>query len=154
MFTSSFCTSIVAQDYKGNIYHGRNLDYAFGDILRKITIDVQFIKNGQVWFVCDIDWWHFLWQECQTSGCTNQMNNIGVPMGPVSCVELVHWTKSGVQSCVTSPTGLEIWQWDEWQQHCPGSGSCGSCHLSCHQISKALRHPHGPGDMNHCFGSV
>ncbi|XP_050801167.1 N-acylethanolamine-hydrolyzing acid amidase isoform X2 [Gopherus flavomarginatus] len=42
------CTSIVAQDSKGNIYHGRNLDYAFGDILRKITIDVQFMQNGQV----------------------------------------------------------------------------------------------------------
>uniref|UniRef100_A0A7M4EIK2 N-acylethanolamine acid amidase n=1 Tax=Crocodylus porosus TaxID=8502 RepID=A0A7M4EIK2_CROPO len=52
---TAFCTSIVAQDYKGNIYHGRNLDYDFGDILRKITIDVQFIKNGQVWFVCDIN---------------------------------------------------------------------------------------------------
>ncbi|XP_006035954.1 N-acylethanolamine-hydrolyzing acid amidase isoform X1 [Alligator sinensis] len=45
---TAFCTSIVAQDYKGNIYHGRNLDYAFGDILHKITIDVQFIRNGQV----------------------------------------------------------------------------------------------------------
>ncbi|XP_074848132.1 N-acylethanolamine-hydrolyzing acid amidase [Carettochelys insculpta] len=43
-----FCTSIIAQDSKGNIYHGRNLDYVFGDILRKITIDVQFMKNGQV----------------------------------------------------------------------------------------------------------
>uniref|UniRef100_A0A8C0GRB3 N-acylethanolamine acid amidase n=1 Tax=Chelonoidis abingdonii TaxID=106734 RepID=A0A8C0GRB3_CHEAB len=43
-----FCTSIVAQDSKGNVYHGRNLDYAFGDILRKITIDVQFMQNGQV----------------------------------------------------------------------------------------------------------
>ncbi|XP_065261547.1 N-acylethanolamine-hydrolyzing acid amidase [Emys orbicularis] len=45
---SAFCTSIVAQDSKGNIYHGRNMDYAFGDILRKITIDVQFMQNGQV----------------------------------------------------------------------------------------------------------
>lgn len=44
-----FCTSIVAQDDKGNIYHGRNLDYGFVDILRKITLDVQFIKSGKVW---------------------------------------------------------------------------------------------------------
>lgn len=46
--STAFCTSIIAQDLKGNIYHGRNLDYAFGDILQKITIDVQFMRNGQV----------------------------------------------------------------------------------------------------------
>ncbi|XP_007439758.1 N-acylethanolamine-hydrolyzing acid amidase [Python bivittatus] len=47
---TAFCTSIVAQDKQGNIYHGRNMDYGFGDILRKLTIDVDFIKNGQVKF--------------------------------------------------------------------------------------------------------
>ncbi|XP_027311869.3 N-acylethanolamine-hydrolyzing acid amidase [Anas platyrhynchos] len=46
--STAFCTSIVAQDEKGNIYHGRNLDYDFVDILSKITIDVQFIKSGQI----------------------------------------------------------------------------------------------------------
>ncbi|KAM4672898.1 N-acylethanolamine-hydrolyzing acid amidase isoform 2-T2 [Amazona ochrocephala] len=46
--STAFCTSIVAQDDKGNIYHGRNLDYDFVDILSKITIDVQFIKNRQI----------------------------------------------------------------------------------------------------------
>ncbi|XP_009584070.1 PREDICTED: N-acylethanolamine-hydrolyzing acid amidase-like, partial [Fulmarus glacialis] len=46
--STAFCTSIVAQDDKGNIYHGRNLDYDFVDILKKITIDVQFIKSGQI----------------------------------------------------------------------------------------------------------
>ncbi|XP_064509832.1 N-acylethanolamine-hydrolyzing acid amidase [Pseudopipra pipra] len=46
--STAFCTSIVAQDDKGNIYHGRNLDYDFVDILSKITVDVQFIKSGQV----------------------------------------------------------------------------------------------------------
>ncbi|XP_006871665.1 PREDICTED: N-acylethanolamine-hydrolyzing acid amidase [Chrysochloris asiatica] len=45
---SAFCTSIVAQDSKGHIFHGRNLDYAYGDILRNLTVDVQFIKNGQI----------------------------------------------------------------------------------------------------------
>ena len=44
-----FCTSIVAQDSRGHIYHGRNLDYAFGRILRNLTVDVQFLKNGKVW---------------------------------------------------------------------------------------------------------
>ncbi|OWK13569.1 NAAA, partial [Cervus elaphus hippelaphus] len=42
-----FCTSIVAQDSKGHIYHGRNLDYPFGSLLRNLTVDVQFIKSGQ-----------------------------------------------------------------------------------------------------------
>ncbi|XP_043551625.1 N-acylethanolamine-hydrolyzing acid amidase-like isoform X2 [Chiloscyllium plagiosum] len=45
---SSFCTSIVVQDTKGNIYHGRNLDYAFSDALRSLTVDLQFVKNGQI----------------------------------------------------------------------------------------------------------
>ncbi|KAI4901700.1 hypothetical protein NFI96_029231 [Prochilodus magdalenae] len=44
---SAFCTSIVAQSTKGNIYHGRNLDYPH-DVLKNLTIDIQFIKNGQV----------------------------------------------------------------------------------------------------------
>uniref|UniRef100_A0A2K5E615 N-acylethanolamine-hydrolyzing acid amidase n=1 Tax=Aotus nancymaae TaxID=37293 RepID=A0A2K5E615_AOTNA len=45
--SSAFCTSIVAQDSRGHIYHGRNLDYPFGNILRKLTVDVQFLKNGE-----------------------------------------------------------------------------------------------------------
>ncbi|KAG8515221.1 N-acylethanolamine-hydrolyzing acid amidase [Galemys pyrenaicus] len=48
--STAFCTSIVAQDSSGHIYHGRNLDYPFGNLLRKITVDVQFLKNGQVVF--------------------------------------------------------------------------------------------------------
>ncbi|XP_065694015.2 N-acylethanolamine-hydrolyzing acid amidase [Patagioenas fasciata] len=46
--STAFCTSIVAQDDQGNIYHGRNLDYDFVDILRKVTVDVQFISRGQI----------------------------------------------------------------------------------------------------------
>jgi len=42
-----FCTSIVTQDTKGNIYHGRNLDYPH-DVLRNLTLDVLFMKNGKV----------------------------------------------------------------------------------------------------------
>ncbi|XP_023563463.1 N-acylethanolamine-hydrolyzing acid amidase isoform X4 [Octodon degus] len=45
--SSAFCTSVVAQDSRGHIYHGRNLDYPFGELLRKLTVDVQFLKNGQ-----------------------------------------------------------------------------------------------------------
>ncbi|KAM6220927.1 N-acylethanolamine-hydrolyzing acid amidase [Rhynchocyon petersi] len=47
---TAFCTSIVAQDSRGHIYHGRNLDYSYGSILRNLTVDVQFIKNGQIAF--------------------------------------------------------------------------------------------------------
>ncbi|XP_028645017.1 N-acylethanolamine-hydrolyzing acid amidase isoform X2 [Grammomys surdaster] len=47
---SAFCTSIVAQDSQGRIYHGRNLDYPFGNTLRNLTADVQFVKNGQIVF--------------------------------------------------------------------------------------------------------
>lgn len=43
----------MAQDDKGNIYHGRNLDYDFVDILRKVTVDVQFTRRGQVWRVAE-----------------------------------------------------------------------------------------------------
>ncbi|XP_038859439.1 N-acylethanolamine-hydrolyzing acid amidase-like [Salvelinus namaycush] len=44
---SAFCTSIVAQDTSGRLYHGRNLDYPH-DILRNLTINVLFLKNGTV----------------------------------------------------------------------------------------------------------
>ncbi|KAM8906501.1 N-acylethanolamine-hydrolyzing acid amidase [Lycaon pictus] len=49
-FNRKFCTSIVAQDSRGHIYHGQNLDYPFENFLNKLTVDVQFIKNGQVAF--------------------------------------------------------------------------------------------------------
>ncbi|XP_059844648.1 N-acylethanolamine-hydrolyzing acid amidase-like isoform X1 [Hypanus sabinus] len=45
---SGYCTSIVAQDSRGKIYHGRNMDYTFTDILRSVTVDVQFVSNGQI----------------------------------------------------------------------------------------------------------
>ncbi|KAI4827066.1 hypothetical protein KUCAC02_030492 [Chaenocephalus aceratus] len=44
---SAFCTSIVAQDTNGTVYHGRNLDYPH-DVLRNLTMDVIFLKNGKV----------------------------------------------------------------------------------------------------------
>ncbi|KAG7262486.1 hypothetical protein CRUP_018672 [Coryphaenoides rupestris] len=43
---SAFCTSIVAQDTKGNVYHGRNLDYP-KEILRNLTVNIHFIKQGK-----------------------------------------------------------------------------------------------------------
>ncbi|KAL0979627.1 hypothetical protein UPYG_G00187480 [Umbra pygmaea] len=44
---SAFCTSIIAQDTSGHLYHGRNLDYPH-DILRNLTIDILFVRNGTV----------------------------------------------------------------------------------------------------------
>lgn len=42
-----FCTSIIAQDKDGNVYHGRNLDYPH-PVLRNLTINIIFLKNGEV----------------------------------------------------------------------------------------------------------
>lgn len=44
---SAFCTSIVSQDANGQIWHSRNLDYSFTDILKNITIAVDFQSGGQ-----------------------------------------------------------------------------------------------------------
>ena len=43
---SAFCTSIVAQDKEGNIFHGRNLDYDFSEILRNISVISNFMSKG------------------------------------------------------------------------------------------------------------
>lgn len=44
---SAFCTSIITQDVKGNLYHGRNLDYPHS-VLRNMTVNLVFLKNGKV----------------------------------------------------------------------------------------------------------
>nr|XP_046240676.1 N-acylethanolamine-hydrolyzing acid amidase-like [Scatophagus argus] len=44
---SAFCTSIVAQDKNGHVYHGRNLDYPH-PVLRNLTVNLVFLKNGEV----------------------------------------------------------------------------------------------------------
>ncbi|XP_045196944.2 N-acylethanolamine-hydrolyzing acid amidase-like [Mercenaria mercenaria] len=43
---SAFCTSIISQDANGQIWHSRNLDYSFTDILKNITIAVDFQSKG------------------------------------------------------------------------------------------------------------
>ena len=45
---SSFCTSIVAQDSQGQVWHARNLDYDFSGYLRNLTVGVHFTRNGKV----------------------------------------------------------------------------------------------------------
>ena len=48
---TAFCTSIVAQDKNGHIYHGRNLDYGFTKTLRNITFISNFQSKGK-FFSC------------------------------------------------------------------------------------------------------
>lgn len=43
---TAYCTSIVAQDKDGNIYHARNLDYDHAGELRKVTYMVDFQSKG------------------------------------------------------------------------------------------------------------
>ncbi|XP_023658989.1 N-acylethanolamine-hydrolyzing acid amidase-like [Paramormyrops kingsleyae] len=55
---TAFCTSIVAQDTNGRIYHGRNLDKPFNNnnessslfvkAARKLTVDILFMRDGKV----------------------------------------------------------------------------------------------------------
>lgn len=44
---SAFCTSIVAQDKDGNVFHGRNLDYSFSETLRNLTFISNFQSKGK-----------------------------------------------------------------------------------------------------------
>ncbi len=41
------CTSIVAETLNGTIFHARNLDYNFGNVLRGLTIVVNFQQGGR-----------------------------------------------------------------------------------------------------------
>lgn len=45
---TAFCTSIVAQDKDGSVFHGRNLDYSFTDTLRDITFISNFQSKGKL----------------------------------------------------------------------------------------------------------
>lgn len=61
----TFCTSVVAQDDNGNLYHGRNLDFGLlpaynlssdpkdwtlTQLLRPLTVSVDFVQNGKLLF--------------------------------------------------------------------------------------------------------
>jgi len=43
---TAYCTSIVAQDKTGNIYHARNLDYYFAEHLRNVSFMVDYQRQG------------------------------------------------------------------------------------------------------------
>lgn len=42
------CTSIVAQDPKGNVFHGRNLDWNLPNNMRNASFIVDFMANGSL----------------------------------------------------------------------------------------------------------
>ncbi|GMH63191.1 hypothetical protein TrRE_jg13040 [Triparma retinervis] len=42
-----FCTSVLAEDQDGNIYHGRNLDYGISG-LQNLTANIDFTSSGEV----------------------------------------------------------------------------------------------------------
>lgn len=47
---AGFCTSFVAQDPGGNIWHGRNMDWNLPTALRELYIDVEFTRGGRSMF--------------------------------------------------------------------------------------------------------
>lgn len=47
---NSHCTSIVVRNATGYILHGRNLDYDYGDSLRKTVIELHWYKDQQILF--------------------------------------------------------------------------------------------------------
>ncbi|KAG7269447.1 hypothetical protein CRUP_032301 [Coryphaenoides rupestris] len=46
------CTSVVAEDSKGNLFHGRNLDFGLfmGERLKPLVVNVDFKRNGHTVF--------------------------------------------------------------------------------------------------------
>ena len=40
------CTSFVASNTAGKVFHGRNLDWNLGDNLKQFIINVQFMRGG------------------------------------------------------------------------------------------------------------
>ena len=43
------CTSVVAQDPSGEVWHGRNLDWNLPAVLRQFVIDIAFTKGGKTY---------------------------------------------------------------------------------------------------------
>ncbi|KAK7091648.1 N-acylethanolamine-hydrolyzing acid amidase-like [Littorina saxatilis] len=44
---TAFCTSIVAQDNNGTIWHARNLDYDNADLLRNLTVNIHYKQGNE-----------------------------------------------------------------------------------------------------------
>uniref|UniRef100_A0A1X7U5P5 N-acylethanolamine-hydrolyzing acid amidase n=1 Tax=Amphimedon queenslandica TaxID=400682 RepID=A0A1X7U5P5_AMPQE len=71
------CTSIVASDSKGRIYHGRNLDYSlFHSLFTNMTIIVQFKKGANSNYITGTTFAGFigLLTGCRTNGVSISLN--------------------------------------------------------------------------------
>jgi N-acylethanolamine-hydrolysing acid amidase len=45
---SAFCTSVIAYQADGTIFHGRNMDFFFDSTMRNMTFQGEFYKNGSL----------------------------------------------------------------------------------------------------------
>lgn len=43
---ATFCTSAIGKLNNGTIIHVRNLDYAFPEMMKKVTFEAHYVKNG------------------------------------------------------------------------------------------------------------
>ena len=69
------CTSIVAVDSKGTLYHGRNLDYSFSETLKSMTINVRFERGGKAVFTgTTFAGYVGILTGCRTNGISISMN--------------------------------------------------------------------------------
>ena len=48
------CTSIIAQDPNGHVFHGRNMDWNLPNNLRNLTVQADFVKNGTIVFTAAV----------------------------------------------------------------------------------------------------
>ncbi|KAM4740757.1 LOW QUALITY PROTEIN: N-acylethanolamine-hydrolyzing acid amidase-like [Anableps anableps] len=56
---TAFCTSVVAQDKNGNVFHGRNLDYPHP--VQNMTVNLIFQKNGKMVYYASFAGYVGLW---------------------------------------------------------------------------------------------
>lgn len=52
--TGIACTSILAINKSGNVFHGRTLDWQLPVNMRNLTIEVDFVRGGEVVFTGDV----------------------------------------------------------------------------------------------------
>lgn len=50
LYVFSFCTGILAVDSKGQVLHGRNLDYDLAPYLSNLTFIAKFQRNNELVF--------------------------------------------------------------------------------------------------------
>jgi len=51
--TFKACTSMLVRNDKGKVFHGRNMDFEMWELVSKITVNVEYQKNGKKLFSID-----------------------------------------------------------------------------------------------------